>query len=430
MSKLFNPALSRELNQQRDKFNIVVHMPFLPPACDKYSTFVAYLEKDACFYRCTLLEGAWKWEKVTYGIHRQYILSVSYVMPSKVEPQYQVVDKTETPTPKEGVTYYTKDEDGEFQPATGISAFADDVDYYEVVNVIRLYVFDDIVNCINDIVNGLKRYGVTEFSYLENATMVEAVATINDLIKHVNYACGVDLSLVPDDYSSEDEQVMMEEIIAYLNPLVEVLNPHAADKAELQEALEKVAAAAEKITGESNAKEIEALHNRITTLDAAHKRDVESIRADLEGKTSVTVTEQIESELDTAKAAIDELRTTLGSNTSAIESKASKEEVNAISNSVQAIDGRLATVEQVQSQLKTTVQSNVANITTALDTANQANETAKTNEAAIAKLNAFATALSNVTISDDMSLTDCANAVRAIVAAAVAAITSGEPVNG
>jgi predicted nucleic acid-binding Zn-ribbon protein len=430
MSKSFNPALSRELNLQRDRFNVVVHVPFLPSACEKYSTLVAYLEKDACFYRCTLLEGAWKWEKVTYGINRQYILSVSYVMPSKVEPQYQLVDREKTPSPVEGVTYYTKDEDGEFQPATGISAFADGVDYYEVVNVIRLYVFDDIVSCINDIVNGLKRYGVTEFSYLENATMVEAVATINDLIRHVNYTCGVDLSLIPDDYSSEDEQVMMEEIIAYLNPLVEVLNPHAADKAELQDALEKVAAAAEKIAGESNAQEIEALHNRITTLDAAHKRDVDSIRADLDGKASVVDAERIESELDSAKAAIDELRAAAGSNASALENKASKEEVAAISNSVQTIDGRLATVENVQSQLKTTVQSNVANITTALEKANEANTTAEANESAIAKLNAFATALSKVAASDNMSLTDCADAVRAIVAAAVAAITPDEPVNG
>ena len=423
MSKIFNPALSKELNLHREEFDIVVRAPFLPPAGEEFSTKVVYHAPDACFYRCIELEGSWTWEKVTFGIHRQYVLSVSFVSPSKVIYNYALVDKEATPAPEDGVAYFIKAGE-EYAPAGNITEFDEDVDYYTIESSIDLYVFDDIVNCINDITTGLKRYGITEFAKLEDTTMIDAVEMINALIKHVNYACGTSLVSIPADWEDPDEQVAMEAIVGYLNPLVAAINPHAADKAELEEALKRVAEAEGKLDGSDVAEEVGALRSEVSALASKHTSDMTSLEESLETKATKTEVEEAKTAASEVAAAVEAVRAETSSLASG---KVDKEVVEAIATAVTEQAAAIEAGRSAVSALSATVATNTTKAETSLAAANEAKTAATANAEALAKLMAFAEAVADLDAPDDMSVTESAAILRGIVGAAKAVFATVDP---
>ncbi len=183
-----NPSYNELKNTNPGAFTQVVHVPELPKASGSYSTTVFYLQNDACFYRCRVIDGEWTWERVTYGTFRLYVLGVTWI-----------------PAP---------------------------------------YTFNDEVNTIKAIISEMRRYG-DSFEPMEEdettgVTLVTAIRKANEIIKYVNRVCHSNvpfadegtLSLTPGEGTGGET---CESFATILNLLIGVLNPHAGFRKEIED---------------------------------------------------------------------------------------------------------------------------------------------------------------------------------------------------
>lgn len=189
MSQIIDPSYNARMNNEKEKFGIVFHVPELPSPSSAYDNTVAFLSTDGCFYECHLDGDNYVWEKQTFGPKRQFIISVTWIVPGA---------------------------DG--------------------------YSFNDEVNTIKQIVTEMKKYDSyfvdleNEFPTLSSGTMnlIEACSITDKLIDYVNKYCDADLTHVEIDTDSPSSSEYVdppaatcEMLATYLNEVIGVLNPHA-----------------------------------------------------------------------------------------------------------------------------------------------------------------------------------------------------------
>ena len=460
MKDIINPAFNLALNQHREEFNVAVRVPMLPPPSEKYAHHLLHLITDACFYRCTVIDDKWTWEKVSYGIHRQYVLAISFVTPTLVVTDYDLVDKSVTPTPSASIKYFVE-KDGEkvLADADGyITSFVEGTDYYTIANQIRQYVFDDIVYTTNKIIAELSRYDVV-FKRLENATMIEAIGAINEIIKHVNRVCVADLVAIPAVYdkvvyeapeegrvyyttedgrsfvevgeldafedgvvyyeaSNDATQATMEQLASYLNPLVAALNPHAEAEAKLADAVARVTAAADQVEGaasvESVNKVIADLQQYITDTGVI----INNINAAIADKANATDLAAAVQNVKALSTSLNYLTSQVTQLTADLATKASAADLTNLTDSVSDLVAAQASMGSTIASMTAAITSAETSAAGAMAKANTAVATANSNADAIAKLMAFVESVKALQTSDDMSATEIADVVRGIVAAA------------
>lgn len=193
MAKHLNPSYGKKMNDDRTSFTLVAHVPELPAASYVYENKVVYNKKDACFYRCRLLDGAasYIWEPVTFGIKRQFVLPVAWIV--------------------------TRD---------------------------GRYNFDDEVAALRNIVTEMSKY-VTHFQEMydsddpnfiwinpahdKKATEKQYIVAANEVIWWVNEYCQNEATQL-DTIPAESEA---EVIAVYINKLIGALNPHAGFSIEM-----------------------------------------------------------------------------------------------------------------------------------------------------------------------------------------------------
>ena len=189
MSQIIDPSYNARMNNEKEKFGIVFHVPELPSPSSAYANTVAFLSTDGCFYECHIDGDNYVWEKQTFGPKRQFIISVTWIVPGA---------------------------DG--------------------------YSFNDEVNTIKQIVTEMKKYDSyfvdleNEFPTLSSGTMnlIEACSITDKLIDYVNKYCDAGFTHVEIDTDSPSSSEYVdppaatcEMLATYINEVVGVLNPHA-----------------------------------------------------------------------------------------------------------------------------------------------------------------------------------------------------------
>ena len=81
MSQIIDPSYNARMNNEKEKFGIVFHVPELPSPSSAYANTVAFLSTDGCFYECHIDGDNYVWEKQTFGPKRQFIISVTWIVP-------------------------------------------------------------------------------------------------------------------------------------------------------------------------------------------------------------------------------------------------------------------------------------------------------------------------------------------------------------
>ena len=96
MNQRIDPSYNAEMNEHKEQITIVRHVPSLPPASGIFENDLLFNAADLCFYHELKSDAdKWVWEKVTYGINRQYVIPVHLLYGDSFDFN-DIVDRMET----------------------------------------------------------------------------------------------------------------------------------------------------------------------------------------------------------------------------------------------------------------------------------------------------------------------------------------------
>lgn len=172
MSQRMNPSYNGKLNGDTEAITLVRHLPSRPPASSIYANNIVFDKSDLCFWHVIKQDNKWIWERVTYGINRQYVLPIHLLTDTFTIDQ--VVDALDT------IIYFMKTR-------------------------------------YNDVFEPLVKGD-------DGATEINCILKYNEIATYVNHVCGTELEMASP---KADGTTARDFGTKYMNRLIEVLNPHA-----------------------------------------------------------------------------------------------------------------------------------------------------------------------------------------------------------